>query len=347
MFNYLICIIGLLLSGISCANVGVQTLVLNDKTRHRPIIISILYPTNSPVKKNHDDNAVWKIPSCVDMAPISSENQQYPLILFSHGDGGSRVDSAWFTIALAESGFIVAAIDHTGNTWDNYQPKIALERWQRPKDVSFVIKELLQSPTFAMKIDREKIGFAGYSLGGLTGVWLAGGIANLYQKPSIKTTDIVELSKGATQKIIDRIDFSKAKKSYREPLVKAEFIMAPAYGYAFDSQGLKNINIPICIIAGEKDQIVPIKNNAQKFAHNISKTVLKVMPKANHFIFINEPTELGKKTLAPGLISDPPGVDRHSIHREVYQSAIEFFKVEFAHCLPPPHTIPQRAIMNE
>lgn len=326
MFNYMICIIGLLVSGISCANVGVQTLTFNDKTRHRPITISIFYPTNAPVKKTNDNNSVWKIPSCVNKAPISPEHQQYPLILFSHGDGGSRVYSAWFTIALAESGFIVAAIDHTGNTWDNDQPKIALERWQRPKDVSFVIKELLQSPTFAMKIDREKIGFAGYSLGGLTGVWLAGGRANLYQKPSIKTSDIVELSKGATQKIIDRIDFSQAKKSYLEPLIKAEFIMAPAYGFAFNREGLKNINIPIYIIAGEKDQIVPIKNNAQKLAHNISNATLKVIPKANHFIFINEPTEFGKKTLAPGLILDLPGVDRHSIHREVSQSAIEFFK---------------------
>src|SRR5947209_10820757 len=38
-----------------------------------------------------------------------------PLILLSHGFGGTMTDLAWFGSALAAHGFIAVAIDHPGN----------------------------------------------------------------------------------------------------------------------------------------------------------------------------------------------------------------------------------------
>src|SRR5690606_41854760 len=49
---------------------------------------------------------------------------QYPLVLFSHGNGGSRLSMEWLAQSLVKSGYIVAAVDHWGNTHDN---KIGIE----------------------------------------------------------------------------------------------------------------------------------------------------------------------------------------------------------------------------
>jgi predicted dienelactone hydrolase len=49
-------------------------------------------------------------------AEISRESQKYPLVLLSHGTGGSAVQMIWLGYYLASRGYIVAAVNHHGNT---------------------------------------------------------------------------------------------------------------------------------------------------------------------------------------------------------------------------------------
>ena len=47
--------------------------------------------------------------------------------------------------------------------------------WDRSRDVSFALDEVLKQPKWAALIDETRIGFVGHSFGGWTGVSLAGG----------------------------------------------------------------------------------------------------------------------------------------------------------------------------
>ena len=47
------------------------------------------------------------------MEPLGSKR---PLVLLSHGTGGSAVMLAWLGETLARAGYVVAAINHHGNT---------------------------------------------------------------------------------------------------------------------------------------------------------------------------------------------------------------------------------------
>jgi dienelactone hydrolase len=107
---------------------------------------------------------------------------KWPLVVFSHGSGGTRVGYVFFTEFLASHGFIVVAADHIGNSRytivNNQVVKAGGARGQasakdRPKDVSFLIDCMTRMNNggdgrFAGRVDLDKVAAAGMSFGGST-----------------------------------------------------------------------------------------------------------------------------------------------------------------------------------
>ena len=107
---------------------------------------------------------------------------KWPLIVFSHGSGGTRVGYVYFTEFMASHGFIVVAADHIGNsrfTIVNGKvvvaggPRAQASAADRPKDISFLIDTMTRmngggDSRFAGRIDLDKIAAAGMSFGGST-----------------------------------------------------------------------------------------------------------------------------------------------------------------------------------
>ena len=120
----------------------------------------------------------------------------FPLLLFSHGHGGLRMQNAFWCEHLASHGYIVMAPDHTGNCALTYiNGKIIPMRdddasdkqaeVDRPKDLSFLIDEMEKmnlgsDSRFCGRVDLDRIGAAGHSFGGFTCAWL------INQDPRIK-----------------------------------------------------------------------------------------------------------------------------------------------------------------
>lgn len=105
--------------------------------------------------------------------PVTST--KLPLVIFSHGRGG------WFgqhhdTVeALADAGFIVAAINHPGDTYSDSSRRDTLSVWgSRPRDVVRLLDFMLNNWKDRAAIDPAKVGFFGFSLGGSTGLVLMG-----------------------------------------------------------------------------------------------------------------------------------------------------------------------------
>ncbi len=307
-------------------DVGVKTLVFFDKSRERPIITEVYYPPERGDPSLVPTSSNFQLLKEKRNAPIPTGENKLPLIILSHGHQGDRYGHAWLQEILAANGYIVAVPDHFGNTQYMQRAEDSLKRWDRPKDVTFLIDQLLEDPLLKQHIDPTKIGLIGYSVGGLTGIWLAGGIAQNYPTPNMATSSFIELDEGSSETIIKNIDFTKAKKSYEDKRIKAEFLMAPSYGFAFSPEGLSSIDIPIMIVGAESDSIAPVKHNAQFFADNIKSSAIKILPgKAGHYVFLNRAGQGGKKTLPPHLTKDPPSVDRSKIHEEIANMALKFF----------------------
>lgn len=107
---------------------------------------------------------------------------RFPLLVFSHGNGGIRHQNVLQVEYLASHGYIVASPDHTGNAALAPLPDVAVvydgkararSAKDRPRDVSFVIDELIRRSAarrgwLSGRIDPERIGVLGHSFGGFT-----------------------------------------------------------------------------------------------------------------------------------------------------------------------------------
>ncbi|MDO3625464.1 dienelactone hydrolase family protein [Mucilaginibacter sp. BT774] len=337
MRRIIIIISAFLLPAIASAQnitIGEATIRFNDTLRKRPLITEVWYPTTDSMQKHNTGFVPFPRMETVKDGKIA--NKKYPLIMISHGTGGGRLTLEWLADILVQNGFMVAAVDHWGNTYDN---KIAIDfvtPWQRPRDISFVLTQLLNDPKFGPEIDQDKIGAAGFSIGGYTTIALAGGVlsfdalknftnspqgqkeANIPEFPGLM--EVIKTGKPDES-------FKNSPQHLKDKRIKAFFAICPAVGQGFaDKSQVKEIDKPLYIVEVEGDSITPYKTNAEHYHDLIpASKYLLIKGKANHYVFLGEATDPVKKE-APVYFMDDTSVDRHAIHQQVGQMAANFFK---------------------
>lgn len=314
--------------------VGQQTLNWEDNNRNkRPIKTEIWYPCSDSVEiaDGQDDLPFILEPTRRNAAPAAGS---HPLVLLSHGTGGNRMGLAWLAISLAKTGYIVAAPDHWGNTFDNKIPEYFVRSWERPLDLSFVLTEILAHPIFSTRIDTSKIGAAGFSLGGYTIIALAGGEIDYEALKAFSETpqgkkefNIPEL--GDLRKISNTSAIEqgyKQNKHLKDPRIKSFVAMAPALGQGFiQPEHVQQILSPLLIIGAESDQIAPIPTNAKHYHALIKHSdYFLISGEAGHYVFLNEAKDPLKKE-APFAYRDGKSVNRAEIHRLVAEKTINLF----------------------
>lgn len=274
-----------------------------------------------------------------DAKPLAAP-QKFPLILLSHGIGGSSQMMAWFGSVLASHGYIAAAVNHPGNNaLEDYTLPGAIFWAQRARDLSVLLDLLLADATFGPHIDPKRVGAAGFSLGGLTVLELAGGIAEFsrYQdfckspKADGMCTDTIEYP-GLLAKVtaLAKTDaaiqaaFAENSKSHRDPRIRAIFAMAPALGPAFDPASLAKISIPTQIVAGAADNVVPVDSSAKFFATRIPGAQLTIFQSVGHYTYLGTCGELGDR-VQPRICIDQAGILRDEIHAQTTAMAYRFF----------------------
>lgn len=294
--------------------VGVKTIAFHDDSREKLLITEVYYPSENGVDGEKTTTDIFDRFKEARDAPILRSNKKYPLVIVSHGQKGDRFNMSWLLDIVAAYGYIVASIDHFGATWSNYDPEESIKRWKRTFDVSFVIDALLKDPVFGPHIDKDKIGMIGYSLGSLTGVWLAGGIASNYRKPTSRDIQSIENEEGLTEESLENLDISEAKVNLRDQRIKSFVLLAPVYGFAFSQEGLSSVRAPILIIASEEDDKAPYKENALFFKEMIpSAGIVPITGRADHSIFLNAPPQ------------DKFSKERKEAHSIIAKETLKFF----------------------
>jgi len=333
--------------------VGKRSLALEDATRpnwaapgHRPLLTEIWYPACDDVVTTPfsfgSPEPRFKFDAIAIDAEIRPQEEKFPLILLSHGTGGSALGMGWLGQYLASQGYITASINHHGN--NAIEPYLAhgfMLWWERATDFSVLIDNLLNDvDEFKDKIDEQRIGVAGFSLGGCTAVFLAGGCCSLDYLNAFCASDSADsICYGPREfpNIIDQVpDLMKTDSAFRESIdrhhqsykdnrIKAAFAISPALGMAFPEESLAKINIPVHVVTTEIDNEVPPATNAHRFANLIPDAALTVIPgQADHYVFLNEATQAGKR-LEPAICVDHASVDRRQIHQQVARQAVDFF----------------------
>lgn len=250
--------------------------------------------------------------------------------MISHGTGGSRLSLEWLADALVQMGFIVAAVDHWGNTYDHKIPLEFLKPWERPQDISFVISCLLNQPDLKAVINPDKIGMAGFSFGGYTAMALAGGkfdflsLLNYYKtigRNEINVPEFPGINKYLDDK--DLLAVAKNPPPLYDKRIKAFFAISPALGPGFVSD--RDIAGPVYIVGSQGDSIAPVKTNALRYHQLIKGSQYYVNPgKTGHYVMLQEAIDDVKKQ-APTYFTDDTSVNRHQVHLKVDSLAVGFF----------------------
>ena len=169
---------------------GVRTTTLTRAGRSLPV--EIWYPATEEHAGQDLDEATRDTFEMLPGLPASWQDAvrdarersgRHPFIAFSHGYGGHRRQSTFLCTHLASHGYVVAAVDHSGNTvFDILHAVMQLQAGgprpdtdailrefieARPADVSFMMDEILASDLSAV-IDANRIGMTGHSFGGWT-----------------------------------------------------------------------------------------------------------------------------------------------------------------------------------
>jgi predicted dienelactone hydrolase len=261
-----------------------------------------------------------------------------PLIVISHGTGGSALSMAWLGEALARQGYIAAAVNHPGNNAaEPYTVEGFALRWERAHDLSEVITGMLADPEFGSHIDSKRIGAAGFSLGGYTAIEISCGVSDAPTSARYCDTNQVDDLPVNPQEYPSLVEdyrklirehpqaLQRPDESYRDSRVRSVFAMAPALGPAFPASRLKKISMPVEIVAGESDQNISIASSAKYFAAQIPGAQLHIFPgNVGHYVFLDSCTDAGRKS-ASLICMDGSGVDRNQIHKDTAQMASEFF----------------------
>ncbi|MBL8516799.1 MAG: alpha/beta fold hydrolase [Betaproteobacteria bacterium] len=235
------------------------------------------------------------VPVKLYLPASAAEGARLPLVLFSHGIGGSREGYRYLGRYLASMGYASLHVQHVGSDrrlWSG-NPFALVSRLSgaaqtdealaRVQDVKFALDQLLASE-YSQRIDARRIAVAGHSYGANTTLLLAGASVPL---------------NGETLKL-------------RDPRVSAAIMLSapPFYGLGEPTNMLAGIDIPTLHITATADDInIPgyfsgvddrisifkataVKTNSQK--------VLAVFKEGSHSVFTDR-MGTGGATLNPKI----------------------------------------------
>ncbi len=184
--------------------VGVMTIEFVDPTREggRSLVTEIWYPATDDaigmdtvtytvedifrpdaIEVLGNDLSSELVTTAVRDAPMRSDDGPYPVVFFSHGSGGIRMQSTYYTVDMASHGYVVVAPDHVGNTLsdiivtgDLTTEDLVASLGNRPDDLFYVREELElldDEDPLAEIMDFEHVGVTGHSFGALTSIrWM-------------------------------------------------------------------------------------------------------------------------------------------------------------------------------
>jgi len=145
----------------------------------------------SRLEEWHDAQRDRDVPVKLWFPKLDAVQGALPIVLFSHGLGGTRENYAYFGEHVASHGYVSVHLQHVGSddaAWrDQPRPLRAMERAAsdpaniigRPLDVSFAIDELTRlaaDPQWPLhgRLDLARIAIAGHSFGAFTALAAAG-----------------------------------------------------------------------------------------------------------------------------------------------------------------------------
>jgi predicted dienelactone hydrolase len=297
-----------------------------DGTGPRPIHWSAWYPT--PAQTTPVPEPFMQLGALQQDAP--PPKRPCPVVLISHGTGGTAQTLSWLARALALEGYVVLGPDHHGNTGRAaYRPEGFLCWWERSADMTVMLDHLAACGPLSGALDGARVSALGFSLGGPTVMALMGArfdmgryLAWRARTPGLpggprEFPDLAEAGRALLETEGPfRQSWQAHGRDFTDPRVQRAVAIAHApTAEAFTPESLAAITRPVTLLTGGADTEAPAAQGTDVLLrHNPGFRQMEVDPRAGHYTFLGLPAP-GAKTEAPELFTDAPGLDRAAVHR--------------------------------
>jgi len=234
--------------------------------QYNPLAIPAGFKSNTIDLTVKDDARKREIPLRIY---LPEGNEKAPVILFSHGLGGSREGSVFLGRHWSARGYIAVFLQHPGSDESVWKDKRPLQKFAamkkaanvenfllRIKDVSVVLNQLEkwnadEKSVLKGRLDMEHVGMSGHSFGAITTQGVSG------QK------------------------FDKTNISFTDTRIKASLILSPGASAKPNEETFKYVKIPWMLMTGTKD-VSPIGDI--DFEDRLE--VFKALPPGNKYLLI-------------------------------------------------------------
>lgn len=332
-----------LATSAQAGDVGMRKISVPAPKRGTELNVTVWYPAKAggePVLVG--DNRIFEGTPASKNAPL--RDGQYPLVVVSHGSGGSIDAVSWLAEDLAAAGFIVAGPNHPGSTNGDSQPAETPKLWQRTEDLSALIDMLTTDAEWKGAIKADRIGVLGFSLGGAAAMEISGARASLetyarycdsYQKWDCAWyaggRGYVDDAPVKVDKVdLRSIDRARFEQSNRDPRITSAVLVDPGLAQAYTEDSLKAIAIPMQFINLGSKETIPLAVASEPLAALTPQSAYAAIAGADHFSFLPEckegATELLKAWEEVDPICNASERPRADIHADISKLAREAFE---------------------
>ena len=310
----------ILVFSLSTANAhaaGFQIIEVPADADHPAITGAMWYPCSD--RPGEIDLGAITIPGTRD-CPIQGEH--LPLVVISHGNLGAFFDHHDTAEALADAGFVVAAINHRGDNLptlaDAADPSVMFER---PFAIKRLIDFMLSESPPASRIDRERIGLFGFSAGAVTGLAMAGADPNW--------AVILCRFSPAIHACASTLGMDFRMQSHAADARFKAAVLADPGGMWLVTESVSAVKIPVQLWASENGgrglpNIAVTPESVAAVEKRLPKShEYHVVPNAGHFAFMLCGPSISP---VPDYCTDAPGFDRAAFHVRFNAEVVRFFR---------------------
>jgi predicted dienelactone hydrolase len=299
--------------------VGFQMVSVPDQGE-APLEVGIWYPSDAPATSQP-----LGLSSQTVAANGAVAGRGLPLIVLSHGTGGAFFTHYDTALALADAGYVVAAVTHTGDNYRDHAQAI-LNLPSRPRHISRVLDYMLDAWPERERLDPARVGMLGHSAGGFTTLVVVGGNPDLR---GMRTHCAEHPDEWGCRFARQQGNPTPATPEWsHDPRVRAAVVVAPAVGPDFTPERLAEVKVPIQLWRATNDEVLPQPWHAQAIYDALpTKPEYRVVANAGHFAFL-APCSAALAQIAPEICRDAPDFNRTAFHREFNAAVVAFFNAQ-------------------
>ncbi|RPH44841.1 MAG: dienelactone hydrolase [Burkholderiales bacterium] len=311
-----------------------------------PTTVALWYPSSAPARTT--TMGPFEVRAAIG-AP--AEPRASGLVVLSHGTGGSELGHARLAEALARRGWMVAALRHPRDNWQDASllarsPERYFET--RPRQASRVLDALLADPAIGPRIASDargpRIAAIGHSAGGYTVLALAGARPDIARIASHcrmhRAEDPLFCATGRTAPEAPAASGRLAPlPDLADPRVRAAVAMAPV-GAVLDDGSLSRVGVPVAVHVPSLDRWLVPRFHGRRVAAAIPGAVLEEVPNAWHFAFLDTPS-MAIPSPDGDLGADPPGFDRTAFIAGLGPRIADFLDAAMTRTADTPRPVPR------